>query len=134
MPISQSLPFLLIFWVIFGVVMYRLYHQGFTVSKSIVAIVFMIWPGNDSDRATLNSCTGWVRHAGRFRESRTYEFSLDSQLSNGSAEVYLLDENKQKLLRLSQWLPAGSVTLNGESRYYLHWEFRNATGRCELHW
>ena len=42
MPVFQSLPFFLIFWLIFGVVMYRLYHQGFAVSKSIFAVVFYV--------------------------------------------------------------------------------------------
>lgn len=115
-------------------VIYLLYWRGFGVLKRIAAIVFIFRPGKNADRATLNSCTGWVRHVGRFRESRTYEFTLDAGLSNGSAEVTLMDRKKQQLLKLDQHSPAGKIELDAKSRYYLHWDFKSATGRCELHW
>ena len=114
--------------------LYLLYSQGIAVTKSIAAIVFMFWPGRDSDRATVDSCSGWVRHAGRFRESRTYEFALYAEMSKGDVEVFLLDAERQPLLKLTQWRPAGSITLDGGSRYYLQWEFTSATGKCELRW
>ena len=114
--------------------LYLLYSQGIAVTKSIAAIVFMFWPGKDSDRATVDSCNGWVRHAGRFRESRTYEFVLYAEMSKGDVEVFLLDAERRPLLKLTQWRPAGSITLDGRSRYYLQWEFRSATGKCELRW
>lgn len=114
--------------------LYLLYFQGIAVTKSIAAMVFMFWPGKDSDKATVDSCDGWVRHMGRFRESRTYEFVLYAEMSKGDVEVFLLDAEKQPLLRLTRWLPAGKIALDGESRYYLQWEFHSASGRCELRW
>ena len=72
---------------------------------------------------------------GRFYENRTYTFALDDQLTKGVVEVRLLDRKKQPLLELSKQIPAQTIALNGEkSRYYLRWEFKNASGTCELHW
>lgn len=116
------------------VVVYVLYRQGIAVSRSTRAVLFVFRTGKGADKATLDSCTGWVRHVGRFHESRTYEFTLDCQLSKGDVEVLLLDRKKQQLLKLNQQLPAGRAELDGKNRYYLRWEFKKATGKCELHW
>lgn len=113
---------------------YLLYRQGFGVTKCIAALLFVFRPEKNRDRFSLDSCSGWVRHAGRFRENRTYEFTLDCRLSKGDTEVLLLDRNKQELLRLNPASPSGSIELDGKSRYYLHWKFRRATGKCELRW
>ncbi len=119
---------------VFCVGIYLLYSQAIAVTKRIAAIVFMFWPGKDGDKATVDSCNGWVRHAARFHESRTYEFVLYAEVSKGDVEVFLLDAEMQPLLKLSQWRPAGRIALDGNSRYYLQWEFRSASGRCELRW
>lgn len=120
--------------VTIGTVIYLLYCKGLAVSKSIGAILFIFRPGRDADKATLDSCTGWVKHVGRFHESRTYEFTFDAQLSNGNVEVILLDKKKQQLMKLNQQSPAGKIELDAENRYYLQWDFKSATGKCELHW
>ena len=113
---------------------YLLYRQGIAVAKSIQAVLFAFRPGKEADRATLDSCTGWVRHVGRFPVSGTYEFAFDGQLSKGDAAVALLDREKRQLLRLNRQFPTGRVELDGRNKYYLRWEFKSATGKCELHW
>ena len=122
------------FFILPCIVMYFLYIKGFVGSRYTRAILFGFWQGKDADKATLDSCTGWVRHVGRFRESRTYEFTLDCQISKGDVEVFLLDRKKQQLLKLNRQFPTGRAELDGKSRYYLRWEFKKATGKCELHW
>lgn len=117
-----------------GAAVYLLYCKGLAVSKSIAAIIFVFRPGRAADRVTLDSCTGWVKHVGRFPESRTYAFTFDAQLSNGNAEVVLLDRKKRQLLKLSQQSPTGKIALDGKDRYYLRWDFKHATGKCELRW
>ena len=119
---------------IFCIGMYLLYCRGIAISKCIAAILFWFWPGKDSDQTTVVSCYGWIRHIGRFHESQTYEFVLDTQLSNGDVEVFLLDKEMQPLLKLTQWFPTGVMELDRKSKYYLQWEFSGATGRCELRW
>ena len=113
---------------------YLLYCRGLAVTKCIAAVLFVFRPGRDADRADLNSCTGWVRHAVRLHQGRAYEFSFKARLSNGSAEVLLLDRKKSPLLHLNGQSPTGTINLEESGRYYLHWEFQNTTGQCELHW
>lgn len=117
-----------------GTGLYLLYDSGILVFKHIKAVLFVFRHGMDMDRAMLNSCTGSVRHIGRFRENGTYEFRFGVQLSKGDAEVFLLDRNRRELLKLNQCFPIGRIKLEGKNKYYLRWEFKNATGRCELCW
>lgn len=117
-----------------SVVIYLLYSHGIAVSKSIAAIIFVFRPGRSADKATLDSCTGWAEHVGRFHESRTYEFYLDARLTKGNAEVILLDREKNRLMKLNRQSPAYKIALDAKNRYYLRWEFKSATGKCELRW
>lgn len=110
------------------------YFRSIAVSKSIAAILFVFRPCRDADRVTLDACTGWVKHMGRFSTSRTYEFTLDVQLSKGDVEVILLDAKKELLMKLNRQSPAGKIDLDAKNRYYLRWEFKGATGKCELRW
>lgn len=125
-------PYYLIFFLVLGAVIYFLYSQGLAVTKCIAAVLFVFRPGRDADRVKLDSCSGWVRHMGRFRRDRTYEFSFEARLSKGEAEASLLDRDKRPLLRLSRQSPTGTIKL--EQRCYLRWNFQNATGQCELSW
>ena len=110
------------------------YFRSIAVSKSIAAILFVFRPCRDADRVILDSCTGWVRHMGRFSESRTYKFTLDTQLSKGNAEVLLLGAKKERLMKLNRQSPTGTIDLDAKNRYYLRWKFEDATGKCVLHW
>ena len=124
----------LLFLAVLGVIIYLSYRRGYMISKSIVAAVFVSSPGSAADRATLNSCSGWVQHMGRFCKSGMYDFTFDAQLSKGDVEVLLLDRNKRQLARLNRGLPAYRIELDAKSRYYIRWEFRSASGTCELRW
>ena len=96
---------------------------------------FVFLPGKNRDKAMLGACTGWVRHMGRFDESRRYTFALDAKLTKGEVEVLLLDQQKQPLLKLSKQSPFQTIELDGKNcRYYLRWEFKHASGQCELCW
>lgn len=120
--------------VLLGTGLYLLYDHGALVSRHIRAVLFVFRHGMAMDSATLDSCTGRVRHTGRFRENKVYEFRFDAQLSKGDAEVFLLDRDRRELLQLSQRFPTGRIKLEGKNKYYLRWDFKNATGRCELRW
>ena len=93
------------------------------MSKSITAILLAFRRGKNTDRAALDSCTGWVKYMGGFHESKTYEFTLDAQLSKGIVEIILLDKNKQQLMKLNQQSPTERIKLKAETRYYLRWNF-----------
>lgn len=119
---------------VFCAAMYMLYRKGIAVTKNIRAVLFVFRPGKNADTVKLCACTGWVRHAGRFQEDRTYTFTFDAQLSEGDAEISLLDKNKRLLWRLNRQSPICTINLDGAGRYELRWEFRNATGTCRLRW
>lgn len=123
-----------VFAAFFCIVMYCLFRHGIAVSKNIRAILFMFRPGKDADKVTVDSCSGWAQRVGKFRESRTYELTLNTQLSKGEAEFSLLDKEKRPLLKLNRCCPSGRVELYMGNRYYLRWEFKDAAGKCELRW
>ena len=111
------------------------YWGAVAVVKSIRAVVFMFRPGKSSDHATMDACTGFVRHMGRFYENRSYTFTLDARLAKGDVEVFLLDKQKRPLLKLTPQHPAQTIALDGKtSRYHLRWNFKHASGSCELRW
>lgn len=130
----MNIPFFIVFFAVVFAFIYILYRQGFAVLRRTSAIVLVFRRGKNEDKATLDSCTGWAKHAGRFRESKTYEFLLDAQLSKGNVEVILLDRKKQPLMKLNPQSPTCKIELDIRNRYYLRWEFKDATGKCELRW
>lgn len=130
----MNISLLIAFSVVVYAFIYILYCQGFAVWRRTSAIIFVFRHGKSADKATLDSCTGWVKHAGRFRESKTYEFFLDAKLSKGNVEVILLDRKKQPLMKLNPQYPTYKIELDVRKKYYLRWEFKSATGKCELHW
>lgn len=125
--------FIASFAVVFAFI-YILYCQGFAVLRRTSAIMIVFRRGKHTDKATLDSCTGWVKHAVRFRESETHEFILDAQLSKGNVEVTLLNRKKQPLMKLNPQSPRCKIESDVRNRYYLRWEFKSATGKCELRW
>lgn len=102
-----------------GILIYLLHRQGFAVTKSIAAVLFLFQLGKRGGRASLNSCTGWVRHRGRFRESRIMKFCFDCRLSSGDAEVVLLDSQKRELLRLNRHQSTGELKLDSPLSHIL---------------
>lgn len=124
----------LIIFLVFGAVLYFLYCKGLAVTKCIAAVLFVFRPGRNTDLVKLGSCTGWVRHVACFHKDRAYEFSFESRLSQGDAEVSLLSKDKHPVLKLSKSFSNGRITLTENGRYYLRWAFQNATGQCELRW
>lgn len=130
----MNIPVFIAFFAAVFALIYILYCWGFAVLRRTSAVMIVFRHGKNADQATLDSCTGWIKHVGRFRESKTYEFFLDAQLSKGNVEVMLLDRKKQPLMTLNPQLPACKIELDVRNRYYLRWEFKSATGKCELRW
>lgn len=110
------------------------YRQGFLTSKRIAAALFVFRRSENGESATVDSCSGSLRHTVRFPESRSYQFHFHGGLSKGDAEIVISDAKKQPLLRLNRCAPTGVVKLDKNNKYFFRWEFRKATGRCELSW
>lgn len=110
------------------------YPPGMVVRKSIAAMVIIFRPGFDRDTATLRSCSGWLEHPLYYPGAGEYAFWIDCRFTKGNAWIELRDVQKHVVLRLDPKLSEGSVELQAGARYFLHWEFMNASGECELRW
>ena len=83
--------------------------------------------------ARFTSCSGYIRRIVKYDESKAYQFTFDTELSNGNVSVEMLNSNKERVLFLKQ---SGSVVVPLETgkRYYLMIRFEAATGSYNLNW
>lgn len=130
----MNIPLFIAVFAVISAFIYLLYRQGFAVLRRTSAVTFVFRRGKQADNVTLDSCTGWIKHAGKFREGKTYQFFLTPQLSKGNAEVTLMNGKKQPLIQLTPQSPTQKIELDAGNRYYLRWEFKDAAGKCELRW
>lgn len=125
---------LVLFLIILYLVIYLLYYFGIAVLKIVAAAGFAFYRSKDSDKMSLSSCSGTVRHMCRLHGGKAYEFILNDQLSDGSAELILTDKNKHQLMILDRKNNFVKVNTEENNRYFLQWKFKKASGKCELHW
>lgn len=109
-------------------------RSGAAVTKCLAALVFVFRRSKNAANVRVSSCTGWAKHTVRLQEGRMYEFHLDAQCLKGETSVSLLDGKKRELLRLTPYLPSGSVMPGGSADCYLRWEFKHASGKFTLCW
>ena len=118
--------------LVMGIVMYLLYRNGWMVLSSKSAVTFI--GSNRGKSATFSGCSGSIKRIIRCKEDREYRFFLDAALTKGDMSVSLLGPDKRELLRLTESMPQGAVTLEKGARYTLVLRFRSATGRYVLQW
>ena len=118
--------------LVMGIVMYLLYRNGWMVLSSKSAVTFI--GSNRGKSATFSGCSGSIKRIIRCKEDREYRFFLDAALTKGDMSVSLLGPDKRELLRLTESVPQGAVTLEKGTRYTLVLRFRSATGRYALQW
>ena len=107
-----------------------LYNQGYMVSKSISAVVFIGSAKGNSARFT--SCNGYMKRVIHFKDDGTYTFVLDAELSKGDMSVELLDSTKQRIMQLNCSNQRDSITVEKKKKYYLVINFRSASGSYTL--
>ena len=104
---------------------YLLYINGYMIINAKRATLFL---GKERGKyARFASCSGYMKRVIRFRESREYVFSFETELEKGEVCVELWKGNKDKILSLTD---RGTQTVRVESkeRYYLILRFVTATG------
>ena len=52
----------------------------------------------------------------------------------GDVAVILLDREKQQLMKINLQSSTCKIELDAKNRYYLCWEFKGVTSKCELRW
>ncbi len=107
-----------------------LYNQGYMVSKSMSAVVFI--GSAKGNGARFTSCNGYMKRVIKFKDDGTYTFVLDAELSKGDMSVELLDSTKQRIMQLNCSNQRDSITVEKKKKYYLVINFRSATGRYAL--
>ena len=122
--------FSLILVAVAAAVMWLLYINGYMVMSSKRAVSFV---GSDRGRrASFTACTGYIKRAIRFSESKTLHAVFSLTLAKGSVSAELLDDRKQPLLQLDSSCPTGSVFVEKGRRYWLIFHFQSATGDYAL--
>lgn len=115
---------------IIAVALYAMYLMGrFPISKK-TALTFV---GN-CKRATFTQCDGTIEQIVRFPQSRTYAFTLYSNIEKGDVQVMLLNRFKRPLLTLSQVHSKVEVPCKKGERYYLFVRFTQTSGAYEVKW
>ncbi|MBQ8590253.1 MAG: hypothetical protein IJ486_07340 [Firmicutes bacterium] len=123
-------PLLLI--VIMVIIFYILYQNGYMVTKAIRSIKFI---GTErGKKASFKACTGTLKRIVRFRESRIYTFTLYTELEKGKVELYLLDSEKNEVLKLDQMITEEAVMLDGVEKYTMVIKLESASGYYEIEW
>nr|MDE7297452.1 hypothetical protein [Lachnospiraceae bacterium] len=60
---------------------YLLYINGWMIINAKRAVMYI--GSRRGNQATFSSCTGYIKRVVRFRESRTYHFTFEPELSAG---------------------------------------------------
>lgn len=114
---------------------YLLYINGYMVINAKRAIMFVgSIRGKDSCKARFSSCSGYMKRVIRFDESRSYNFVLVPELTEGELVVEILDSNKQNIMKLDAYNRYANIVVDKKKRYYLVFNFQSASGSYELDW
>ena len=107
-----------------------LYNQGYMVSKSYSAVMFV--GSSKGNSAKFTSCNGYIKRIVRFKTDGMYTFLLDAELTKGDMSVELLDAAREKIMQLKCANPSASIAVEKKKKYYLVIRFHAATGRYAL--
>lgn len=118
--------------IVLASIFYLLYINGCMVVNSKRAVSFVA--SRECRKASFTSCSGHIKRIVRFKESKTYNFILHSELTKGDMTVALLDSDKQELICLNSNEYNAEVFLEKGKRYYLVFSFEAATGSYTLDW
>ncbi len=116
---------MVIIFIAVGVVFYYLYIHGFLFVQSKRAVMFA--GSIDGRRAIFSSCSGYRKRVMKFKESRVYNFVLNSALEKGDLEITITDSSKQPVLILNGNNGNAAINADKKKRYYLVFSFKSAT-------
>ena len=117
------------------IVFYLLYINGYLITQVKKAAMFVgKIGGNGMCRAKFSYCSGYIKRIVKFKESREYDFTLNSDLSIGEFTAELIDSSKHIIFKLDCNHPCGFVIADSKARYYLILRFKSASGNFELKW
>ena len=117
--------------VAMAAVFYILYINGYMIMNAKKAILFF---GKERGKyARFTSCSGYMKRVIRFKESREFEFSFETELEKGEVSVELWNGNQEKVLVLSNQ-GKQVISVDNKKRYFLILRFVSATGSYHVDW
>lgn len=118
--------------IVFFIVLYILYNQGYVIMQKKMAVLFVARKGGK--QAKFSSCTGKIQRMLRVKESKVFHFVLETELSSGTVELKLLDSKKQPIAIFCNTNHIADIELRARERYYFVFEFDHASGSYHLDW
>ena len=113
-------------------IMYILYTNGYLIIKAKRAVSFV---GSMRGRkAYFSSCSGYIKRIVKFKEDKTYIFTLEAELTKGEMTAELLDSEKRVIICLNSYNKSAAAALEKGKRYCLILRFKSATGKYMLKW
>ena len=109
-----------------------LYNSGYMAVKLLSAVTFI--GSSKGTGAKFTSCNGSIKRILRFKESGTFHYVLDAELSKGDMFVEILDSGKHSIMKLSRENNHASITVERKKKYFLVVNFKSATGRYSIIW
>lgn len=124
----------IILLIILAAVMTCLYLNGAFEFQIKAALVYVHKRLADGEKMTVNRCTGISRRVIKFKEDGKYEFSFETELTGGSAEVMILDSHRVEIARLDSDTARTTAAVNKGERYFLCWKFSHVSGELRIGW
>lgn len=125
----------LLILLLLPVIYYVLYNNGYMVSGSKSAKVFVGKNrGTNAYWMQFVECSGELKRMVRFRQSKEYKFYLNANITVGMVAIEILDKEKQVVLRLTPEQPEARMMADCTQKYYTVYKFENASGAYEMTW
>lgn len=125
--VSLSLVIILFFYI--------LWINGYMIKSRKTSILFLgSLRQKNGCKIKFQSCNGYIKKVIRIRESHSYKFTFNSNITKGYVTAEIQDLSKKILLQVDKNNPGSTIHLEKKHRYYLVLRFENADGEIEITW
>ncbi len=124
-----------IVFLLFGLLFYLLYINGY-ISLRTVSTLYFFGSANlyRNCSAKFTRCSGSIKRILKFNDTRLVTFTFDSNINEGSVDLFILNKDKETVLTLNSDNPTGTLTIQAKERYYIKIKFCRASGNYKLNW
>ena len=120
--------------ILFGALLEVFWVSGLMVLQKRTAVLYIEKRKRKEHKCSVRfkSCNGIVKRVLNLRETRTYKFTLTSELNNGSVTVEIQNKQKQPVATLNAQNTEVETAIDQNERYYLLFRFEHADGSFEF--
>lgn len=124
----------IIIFILLAPVLYFLWINGYMSLNVKRAMLYIGKRGKNYRGATVDSCSGYVKTVFKVKESRNYQFALDLTQEKGNIFVEIHGSNKECAEIFDYNNKEKTIFLDCNKRYYLKFNYKQATGNVKLSW